>query len=162
MSYTTSQSTKKDHYERVLKQVEDIIWPEAGWVANMANISALLYHSFPAYSWVGFYMLAEDTLWVGPYQGKLACTKIEWGQGVCGTAVVQQKTQCVEDVAQLENHIYCDPDTQSEIVVPLIKNQEVIGVLDIDSHNLGQFDQVDQNYLEKIVDQLLSCLMTKI
>jgi GAF domain-containing protein len=145
---------KKSSYEQLLKRIYGLIDPQAGLTANLANVSAAIKEHFPEFSWVGFYLLRHNTLWVGPYQGKVACTRIKKGEGVCGTAIEEKKAQIVPDVSKIENHIYCDPDSQSEIVVPLIIEGKVQGVLDIDSYNKDQFDKTDQHFLHKIVNAL--------
>ena len=120
-------------------------------VANLANVSALLWQELPRINWVGFYKMTDGVLVLGPFQGKPACIRIEVGKGVCGTAVAENRTQLVYDVHQFPGHIACDCASNSEIVVPIRVNGEIWGVLDIDSPEIGRFTQEDQAGLEKIV-----------
>nr|WP_322095754.1 GAF domain-containing protein [Peristeroidobacter soli] len=129
---------------------------ETDWIANLANSAALIYHSLPDLNWAGFYLLKDGELVVGPFQGKPACVRIAMGKGVCGTAAAQRKTQLVRDVHEFPGHIACDAASNSEIVVPMIKNGEVIGVLDLDSPNVARFDEEDRKGLEQFVTALLS------
>ncbi|WP_117170579.1 GAF domain-containing protein [Paraliobacillus sediminis] len=143
-------SREKD-YQLLLKQVEALIEDEKDLIANLSNATALLNQFLKEINWVGFYLLRENELVLGPFQGLPACVRIKVGKGVCGTAVSERKTQRIADVNAFPGHIACDAASQSEIVVPLIVNEEVIGVLDIDSPHLDRFDQLDQEYLEKFV-----------
>ncbi|WP_112181627.1 MULTISPECIES: GAF domain-containing protein [Paraliobacillus] len=147
---TDTNSREKD-YQLLLKQVEALIEDEKDLIANLSNATALLNQFLKEINWVGFYLLKQNELVLGPFQGLPACVRISVGKGVCGTAVSERKTQRIADVNQFPGHIACDAASQSEIVVPLIVNEEVIGVLDIDSPNLDRFDQLDQEYLEKFV-----------
>jgi GAF domain-containing protein len=129
-------------------------------IANLANASALLFESLENINWAGFYLLDGERLILGPFQGKPACIEIPVGRGVCGTAAATGKTQLVPDVHKFEGHIACDSASNSEIVVPLFKDRDVIGVLDIDSPLFSRFDSHDQEGLEKfarIIEQILSC-----
>ena len=128
------------------------------FVANLANASALLWHSMADLNWAGFYLMEDGQLVLGPFQGKTACTQIAVGRGVCGTAVAEDKTQLVPDVHQFPGHIACDGASNSEIVVPIHVNGEIWGVLDIDSPSLNRFTEEDQKGLEefvKILEQVL-------
>lgn len=147
--------TKEEIYSELLPQIKSLIEDETDLIANLANLTSALKQAFPSFSWVGFYLMKGDELVLGPFQGKLACTRIKIGSGVCGTSALRKETIIVPDVAKFPGHIYCDPDSKSEIVVPIIKNGEVLGVLDIDSYELNSFDEIDKIYLEKIVDLLL-------
>ncbi len=147
--------TKEEIYSELLPQIKSLIEDETDLIANLANLTSALKQAFPSFSWVGFYLMKGDELVLGPFQGKLACTRIKIGSGVCGTSALRKETIIVPDVAKFPGHIYCDPDSKSEIVVPIIKNGEVLGVLDIDSYELNNFDEIDKIYLEKIVDLLL-------
>ncbi|HWK50885.1 MAG TPA: GAF domain-containing protein [Steroidobacter sp.] len=129
---------------------------EPDWIANLANSAALLYHSLPDLNWAGFYLLKDGELVVGPFQGKPACVRIALGKGVCGTAAAQKKTQVVRDVHEFAGHIACDSASNSEIVVPMIRDGELIGVLDLDSPKLARFDAEDRDGLEGFVAALLA------
>jgi len=137
-------------YARLVKQAKALLSGQAHRVANAANLSALIFQELPDLNWVGFYFLEEDVLVVGPFQGKPACVHIPLGQGVCGTAAATRQTQRVADVHAFDGHIACDAASESEIVVPLICNDQVIGVLDIDSPKPDRFDEVDQLGIEAL------------
>ncbi|CUU06531.1 GAF domain-containing protein [Candidatus Thermokryptus mobilis] len=147
--------TKDEIYTELLPQIKSLVEDESDLIANLANVTSALKQAFPSFSWVGFYLMKDGELVLGPFQGKLACTRIKVGSGVCGTAVLRKETIIVPDVEKFPGHIYCDPDSRSEIVVPIIKDGEVLGVLDIDSYELDNFDEVDKFYLEKLVEILL-------
>lgn len=146
--------TKEENYELVLKQLTALIEGEQNVIANLANASALLNQFLSEINWVGFYVKDGDELVLGPFQGLPACVRIPIGKGVCGTAAFEKRTVRVADVNEFPGHIACDARSQSEIVVPLIKNDEVIGVLDIDSPIKNRFDEIDQRYLEKFTNIL--------
>lgn len=148
--------TREEQYETVIKQLDALLTGESNVVANLANASALLNVFLQDINWVGFYVTEGNQLVLGPFQGLPACVRIPFGRGVCGAAVETKTTQLVADVHQFPGHIACDAASNSEIVVPLIKNGEVIGVLDIDSPNKDRFDEIDQTYLEKFVETLLN------
>jgi len=147
--------TKEEIYSELLPQIKSLIEDEPDLIANLANVTSALKQAFPSFSWVGFYLMKSGELVLGPFQGKLACTRIKIGSGVCGTSALRKETIIVPDVEKFPGHIYCDPDSKSEIVVPIIKNGEVLGVLDVDSYELNNFDEIDKLYLEKIVELLL-------
>lgn len=148
--------SKDVFYELLIKQAKAIVEDERDFIANMANISALLFYSMENINWAGFYLLKEkDELVLGPFQGKPACVRIKVGSGVCGTAVAQKKTLIVPDVHKFPGHIACDSASNSEIVVPMMKDHRILGVLDIDSPKFDRFSQVDQQGLEKIVNLLI-------
>jgi L-methionine (R)-S-oxide reductase len=156
MFQTTAYSGDKvKDYELIIKQLDALLHDENDTIANLSNASALLNQFLNQVNWVGFYLWKEDQLVLGPFQGLPACIRIPYGKGVCGTAVKEQKTIRVEDVNQFPGHIACDSASQSEIVIPLIKHNEVLGVLDIDSPITNRFDETDQVYLEKFVETLL-------
>lgn len=136
------------------EQVKALIEGERDWVANLANISALLGQVLQQVNWVGFYLMKEGELVLGPFQGKVACIRIPVGKGVCGTAVATGCIQRVADVHQFEGHIACDSASQSEIVIPLVVGGNVIGVLDIDSPIKNRFSEEDQKILEDVVHLL--------
>ncbi|BBU40499.1 MULTISPECIES: GAF domain-containing protein [Aeribacillus] len=150
--------TKEENYELVLKQLTALIEEEKNVIANLANASALLNQFLSEINWVGFYVKDGDELVLGPFQGLPACVRIPIGKGVCGTAAFEKRTVRVADVNEFPGHIACDARSQSEIVVPLIKNDEVIGVLDIDSPIKNRFDEIDQRYLEKFTNILTEYL----
>lgn len=143
--------TKTQIYENLIPQIASLLQMETDAVANMANTSAALFNSLPDLNWAGFYILREEELVLGPFQGKPACVRIKMGRGVCGTAAQTQQTQIVKDVHKFPGHIACDSDSKSEIVIPIFKNKQVWGVLDIDSPVENRFDETDQRYLEKVV-----------
>ena len=147
------EGSKKEQYEALLPQVKALIQSDVDLVANMANVSAALKTAFNFF-WVGFYRVHNNQLVLGPFQGPVACTTIFKGKGVCGQSWEQESTIIVDDVNSYPGHIACSPYSKSEIVVPLYKNQEVIGVLDIDSDQLGSFDAIDQKYLEEMLSYL--------
>ncbi|MBA2873826.1 GAF domain-containing protein [Thermaerobacillus caldiproteolyticus] len=155
---TAYNGTKEENYELVIKQLKSLIEGEPNAIANLANASALLNQFLEKVNWVGFYLTEGDELVLGPFQGLPACVRIPFGKGVCGTAAKNKKTERVADVHLFPGHIACDAASQSEIVVPMIKNGEVIGVLDIDSPMKNRFDEVDQYYLEKFVETLVASL----
>lgn len=142
--------TKEEEYRALIPQTKAVIESETDLIANLANICACLKQQFN-WLWVGFYLVKEDELVLGPFQGPLACTRIKKGKGVCGTSWAEKKTIIVDDVNAFPGHIACSSLSLSEIVVPLIKNGEVIGVLDVDSEQYSSFNEVDQQYLEELV-----------
>ncbi|WP_077621232.1 GAF domain-containing protein [Sediminibacillus massiliensis] len=141
--------TKEKDYSLLLKQLEALVEDEKDVIANLSNASALLNQFLDQVNWVGFYLWKEEELVLGPFQGLPACVRIRSGKGVCGTAISEGKTQRVEDVHQFPGHIACDAASQSEIVVPIYKDGQIFGVLDIDSPIKDRFDEQDQVYLEK-------------
>ncbi|MDY0408679.1 GAF domain-containing protein [Virgibacillus soli] len=145
-------------YEFVTKQLDALVADEKDMIANLANAAALLNQFLDHINWVGFYLWKEDQLVLGPFQGLPACIRIPYGKGVCGTAIKEQKTQLVPDVNLFPGHIACDSQSQSEIVIPLIDKDRIIGVLDIDSPIKDRFDETDQYYLEKFADVLLKAI----
>ena len=147
---TITKGDKKEQYESLLPQIEALLTGEPNLVANLANIAAALKEHFNWF-WVGFYWVIEDELVLGPFQGPVACTRIKKGRGVCGTAWEKACTILVDDVEKFPGHIACSSLSKSEIVVPVFKAGKVLGVLDVDSSELSQFDATDQVYLEKIV-----------
>jgi L-methionine (R)-S-oxide reductase len=142
-------------YAALCDELSALIAGESDSVANLANASALLYHSLDQVNWAGFYLLRGSELVVGPFQGKPACVRIALGRGVCGTAAQSRQTIVVTDVHQFPGHIACDSASNSEIVVPMIKNDQLIGVLDIDSPIKNRFDDEDREGLENFVAVLL-------
>lgn len=149
LSISTSTS-KAEQYESLIPQIEALLYGETDLVANMANVCAALKEQFKWF-WVGFYLVKDGQLVLGPFQGPVACTRINKGKGVCGTSWEQTKALIVPDVEAFPGHIACSSLSKSEIVLPLFKNGEVIGVLDVDASELDQFDETDALYLEQIV-----------
>ncbi|WP_109699226.1 GAF domain-containing protein [Chitinophaga deserti] len=143
------QGTKAEQYETILPQIKALITGEPDLTANLANISAALKEQF-GWLWVGFYLVKEDELVLGPFQGPVACTRIRKGRGVCGAAWERAETLVVPDVEAFPGHIACSSLSRSEIVIPLIHNGEVKGVLDVDSTDLNTFDETDRRFLEEI------------
>ena len=150
---------KHDFYQSLVKQTESLIGGESNIIANMANISALLFTSLEDVNWAGFYFMDSSTeLVLGPFQGNPACIRIPVGKGVCGTAAATEQTQLISDVHAFDGHIACDAASNSEIVVPIMKNGRVFAVLDIDSPSIGRFDTDDQAGLEALVKCLEASL----
>ncbi len=147
---TIAQGDKKAQYESLLPQIEGLVTGEPNLIANLANIAAALKEQFNWF-WVGFYWVIDDELVLCPFQGPVACTRIKKGRGVCGSAWEKASTIIVEDVEKFPGHIACSSLSKSEIVVPVFKEGKIIGVLDVDSSELSQFDTTDQVYLEQIV-----------
>lgn len=147
------QGTKQEQYEALLPQVKALIEGETDLIANLANICGALKEQFE-WLWVGFYLVKEDELVLAPFQGPVACTRIKKGKGVCGAAWQKAETLIVPDVEKFPGHIACSSLSRSEIVVPIIVNNEVKGVLDVDSVLLGDFDETDKKYLEAIVQMI--------
>lgn len=145
--------TKEELYETLLPQLASLVEDETDEVANMANISACIMETFHFW-WVGFYRVIDDQLVLGPFQGPLACTRIRYGRGVCGTAWKEAATQVVPDVDAFPGHIACSSASRSEIVVPIFRNNKVTAVLDIDSAELNTFDDTDRHYLEQVAKLL--------
>lgn len=146
-------NSKKELYENLLPQIQSIVEGESDIIANMANISACLKDTF-SFWWVGFYRVVGEELVLGPFQGPLACTRIRKGKGVCGAAWQNGKTVVVKNVDEFPGHIACSSLSKSEIVVPVVKENDVVAVLDIDSERLANFDEIDMFFLEKIVGLL--------
>lgn len=137
-------------YDLLGAQLEALLQGETDVLANSANFVALAFNALPQINWLGIYVLRDDELVLGPFQGNPACVRIPIGQGVCGTAAQDKRTLRIADVREFEGHIVCDPDSRSEIVVPLISNQRVLGVLDIDSPQEGRFSERDQKGVESL------------
>ena len=147
--------SKVELYARLGAQVRSLLEGERDLIANAANFSALLFHSLPDLNWAGFYFLKDGELVLGPFQGQSACVRIKMGQGVCGAAAAKRETIMVPNVHEFPGHIACDSASNSEIVVPIIKHDKLLGVLDLDSPVLGRFDEEDAAGLEKLVQRLL-------
>jgi GAF domain-containing protein len=144
---------KREQYEHLIPQIEGLLEGETDLTANLANICAALHEQFQ-WLWVGFYLVKGEELVLAPFQGPVACTRIRRGRGVCGTAWQEKKTLIVPDVEQFPGHIACSSRSRSEIVVPLIRHGQVVGVLDVDSETLAAFDETDQHFLENIVNMI--------
>lgn len=144
-----SAGNKEQQYQTLFPQIESLLAGENDTIANMANVAAALKQTFNFF-WVGFYIVKDDMLVLAPFQGPIACTRIRYGKGVCGTAWKEATTQIVPDVDLFPGHIACNSDSKSEIVVPVIRDGKVVAVLDIDSDELNSFDETDAVYLEKI------------
>jgi GAF domain-containing protein len=155
-----AKGTKEEQYQALIPQIKALIDGEPDLVANLSNTVAALKEQF-GWLWVGFYLVkpsvrqpGDDELVLGPFQGPVACTRIKKGKGVCGTSWAGAKTLIVPDVEKFPGHIACSSLSKSEIVIPILRNGKVIGVLDADSHELDQFDKIDQEYLEQIINIL--------
>lgn len=148
------EADKEEKYKELMPQLAALVGSETDEVANMANLSAALKQAFDFF-WVGFYRVVGEELVLGPFQGPVACTRIRRGKGVCGTAWAEGRTIVVEDVEQFPGHIACSSESKSEIVVPVVREGQIVGVLDIDSDCLRTFDAIDASRLEEIV-RLLS------
>jgi GAF domain-containing protein len=148
--------TPQERYAQLDEQLGLLIGDERDFVANMANMAALLFHQLPDLNWAGFYLMRGGELVLGPFQGKPACIRIPLGKGVCGTAAAARETQVVPDVHAFPGHIACDADSRSEIVVPLIHGDALVGVLDLDSPKPGRFDEADRAGLEAAARRLLA------
>jgi GAF domain-containing protein len=147
---TITKGDKKTQYESLLPQIQGLLRGETNLVANLGNIAAALKEQFN-WLWVGFYWIIDDELVLGPFQGPVACTRIKKGRGVCGTSWEKEATIIVDDVEKFPGHIACSSSSKSEIVLPVFKEGKIQGVLDVDSSELAEFDEVDQLYLEKIL-----------
>ena len=146
--------TKAEMYETIIPQIKALIDGEPDLVANLANITAALKEQF-GWFWIGFYLVKNEELVLAPFQGPVACTRIKKGRGVCGSSWQQAQTLIVPDVSKFPGHIACSSLSVSEIVVPIIRNNEVIGVLDADSELPAMFDETDKKYLELIIQEIL-------
>ncbi|WP_281615435.1 GAF domain-containing protein [Flammeovirga sp. SubArs3] len=151
--YIPDHTSKEELYNSLIPQIKGLTSIESDLIANLSNTCAVLKTAFD-HLWIGFYLVKEDELVLGPFQGPIACTRIKPGKGVCGTTWSEKKTYVVEDVEAFPGHIACSSASKSEIVVPVIKNDVVVAVLDIDSDTLSTFDTFDQKYLEELCDYL--------
>jgi GAF domain-containing protein len=152
---------KEEKYKQLLPQIKALVEGEPDFIANLANICAVLKYNMDGFFWVGFYLIKGDELVLGPFQGPVACTRIKIPQGVCGTAIKEKRTIIVDDVNKFSGHIACNADSKSEIVMPIYSNvaapftgatSEIFGVLDVDSDSYSNFDSVDAKYLEEICE----------
>ena len=159
MEYTRRRyefRNKDADYASLAEELNGLLAGESDFVANAANTSALVFDALPDINWAGFYFLRNGELVVGPFQGKPACVRIPLGKGVCGTAAASRKTIVVRDVHEFPGHIACDAASQSEIVVPLLRGDELLGVLDIDSPLVGRFDDADRRGIERLATLFVS------
>ena len=147
---------KPDFYRELSTALHALIDGEPDWIANLANASALLYQSLPDLNWAGFYLLKQDELVVGPFQGKPACVRIAIGKGVCGTAAARRESVIVTNVHEFPGHIACDSASNSEIVVPLVDGDRLIGVLDLDSPRFDRFTPADARLLEALAEKIVA------
>lgn len=148
---TIAAGSKTEQYQTLLPQINALIHGEPNLIANMANVCAALKEQFNFF-WVGFYLIEAGQLVLGPFQGPVACTRISHNRGVCGTAWATKETLIVPNVNTFPGHIACSSKSQSEIVIPIIREEQCIGVLDVDSEQLNQFDEVDAHYLQQVID----------
>ncbi len=148
--------SKQQLYAQLARTLTALLAGERDWTANLANTAALLFQELPAVNWAGFYLLKDGELVLGPFQGKPACTRIALGKGVCGTAADRRESIVVVNVHDFDGHIACDSASNSELVVPLLRGDELLGVLDIDSPQFGRFDEHDRSGLEMIAGILIA------
>jgi GAF domain-containing protein len=151
----TRDTSKEEQYQSIIPQIEALLYGETDFIANLANVAAALKEQF-GWFWVGFYLVKQDELVLGPFQGPVACTRIKKGKGVCGASWAEAQTIIVPDVDEFPGHIACASASKSEIVLPLIVAGEVIGILDVDSEVLNKFDETDQVYLDQVITILLN------
>ncbi|MGI6039800.1 MAG: GAF domain-containing protein [Clostridiales bacterium] len=154
--YTVQPQDKKEFYLKLTEQLRSLVEGESFYLPNLANAAALLFNALPDINWSGFYLMHGGELVLGPFQGKVACIRIQVGKGVCGTAVAERRTQLVPDVHKFPGHIACDSASNSEIVIPILSQGVVVGVLDIDSPVYDRFDEEDKEGLESFVRVLES------
>ncbi|UJF35448.1 GAF domain-containing protein [Paenibacillus hexagrammi] len=155
---TAYTGSKEDNYKTVISQLRALLEGENDQIANLANASALLGSFLSDINWVGFYLFKQNELVLGPFQGLPACVRISLGKGVCGTSAQKRETIRVADVHEFPGHIACDAASNSEIVIPILRDNDLIGVLDIDSPSKSRFDETDQLYLEQFVQTLAAYL----
>jgi len=143
-----------EQYPLLVKQVKSLLKKEDNLITNLSNFTAALKQTFAKISWIGFYLFDGTKLYLGPFQGKVACTEIQIGSGVCGISAKDRKTIIVDDVNKFPGHIACDVESKSEIVIPIVKDGKLFGVLDLDSAEFGSFNETDEKYLEDLVSFL--------
>ena len=141
---------EEERYRLLNSQLKSLLAKEDNLISNLSNFAAAIKDTFDKVSWVGFYLFDGNKLYLGPFQGKVACTNIEIGKGVCGTSAEKRETVIVPDVNKFPGHIFCDGNSKSEIVIPLIRKNKLLGVLDLDSHEFNSFGKTDKEYLEEI------------
>ncbi len=157
-----ARTSKSELYDQIAAQLSSLLAGERDLVANAANFAALVFHSLPDLNWAGFYFVKDSELVLGPFQGKPACMRIAFDRGVCGVAAAKRATTIVPNVHEFPGHIACDMESNSEIVVPLMKNESFIGVLDLDSPMLARFDDADAAGLETLLKILLASTETDV
>jgi L-methionine (R)-S-oxide reductase len=145
---------EEEKYRLLFSQLKSLLEKDDNLISNLSNFTAAINDTFDKVSWVGFYLFDGEKLILGPFQGKVACTNIEIGKGVCGSSAAKRETLVVPDVNKFPGHIFCDSSSKSEIVVPLIRNEKLLGVLDLDSHEFNSFEKTDKDYLEEICNFL--------
>jgi len=150
-----NEASLDEQYQLLVKQIKSLLNKEDNLITNLSNFTAAFKQTFSKISWVGFYLYDGNKLYLGPFQGKVACTEIKIGSGVCGTSAAKKKTIIVPDVDKFPGHIACDVESRSEIVVPIIKNGNLFGVLDLDSTDYNSFNETDKKYLEELVNFLI-------
>ncbi|MCX7797571.1 MAG: GAF domain-containing protein [Melioribacter sp.] len=150
------QLKEEEIYKTIITQLENLINNNDALISTFSNFTAILKNAFDKISWVGFYFLKDNKLVLGPFQGKIACTEIELGKGVCGSSALKKETIIVEDVNKFPGHIACDGNSKSEIVIPLVKENKLYGVLDLDSYQYSAFNDVDKKNLEALCNFLLN------
>ena len=153
-------NNRQHNYELLISQISALCNGETDVIANMANISAVIFNGLPDINWAGFYLYKQSQLVLGPFQGNPACIRIPMGLGVCGVAAQTRKTLIVDDVDKFSGHIACDAASKSEIVIPIINEELLIGVLDVDSPNISRFNRFDAEFLNKVVDILINSIST--
>jgi len=151
---TYNYASNEEQYQLLIKQIKSLLRKEDNLITNLSNFTAALKQTFDKISWVGFYLFDGTKLYLGPFQGKVACTEIQIGRGVCGTSAQKKEIVIVPDVDKFPGHIACDVESRSEIVVPIIKDGNLFGVLDLDSTEYNSFNETDKNYLEELVNFL--------
>ena len=151
---TYNNASIEEQYQLIIKQIKSLLKKEDNLITNLSNFTAALKQTFNKISWVGFYLFDGTKLYLGPFQGKVACTDIKIGSGVCGTSAQKKETVIVPEVDKFSGHIACDVESRSEIVVPIIKDGNLFGVLDLDSTEYNSFNETDKNYLEELVSFL--------
>lgn len=147
-------TNSEEQYKLLTKQIKNLLNKQDNLITNLSNLTAALKQTFDKISWVGFYLYDGEKLYLGPFQGKVACTEIKLGSGVCGSSALKKETIIVQDVNTFPGHIACDVESKSEIVVPIIKDNLLFGVLDLDSCEFNAFNDLDKKYLEELVDFL--------
>jgi GAF domain-containing protein len=147
---TDNSLTVEEKYKVLIQQIASLAQRDDNLISSLANVTAALKQTFDKISWVGFYLFDGKRLYLGPFQGKVACTSIEIGKGVCGKSAELKETIIVPNVHEFPGHIFCDADSKSEIVIPIVKDEKLIGVLDVDSHEHNAFNEVDKIYLEQV------------
>jgi L-methionine (R)-S-oxide reductase len=152
--FVDNNATLDEQYILLVRQIKNLLVKEDNLITNLSNFTAALKQTFSKISWVGFYFYDGSKLYLGPFQGKVACTQIKIGSGVCGTSAEKRETLIVPDVDKFPGHIACDVESKSEIVIPIIKDDKLFGVLDLDSTEYNSFNETDKKYLEELVDYL--------